>query len=294
MTLSFFPDIGARVPEIDSSVGKGGSSAPKPRPKSSAKIKTSEGARGAENQKAADVWKKDVWELQVCSQTFIELRFSLGNEGKDGKNLDSQTWPGSPRHPRPPERRRSAGKRSSERVLSESLFSSLPRPLSSESSVFGYSSSSYYFSSFFFLSLPFPSVSPFSVSFHTILFGSFWIALAYFVSFVLLLLLSLKVPFKTFPVSNSSCLHVLLVLPFFLFSWFASCSLFWKHVFDQVMSCNKAVFLRTLVFNNIKSWRFLVYLFCLFSSLFLWNSIFNVVSEKFQTAKFDKRAILMD
>ena len=37
----------------------------------------------------------------------IELRFSLGNEGKDGKNLNSQTWPGTPRrpaprHPRPP------------------------------------------------------------------------------------------------------------------------------------------------------------------------------------------------
>ena len=37
-----------------------------------------------------------------------ELRFSLGNEGKDGKNLNSQTWPGTPRrpaprHPRPPE-----------------------------------------------------------------------------------------------------------------------------------------------------------------------------------------------
>ena len=57
-------------------------------------------------QKAADVWKKDVWEFQAFSQTIFELRFSLGNEGKDGKNLNSQTWPGtprrpSPRHPRP-------------------------------------------------------------------------------------------------------------------------------------------------------------------------------------------------
>ena len=58
-------------------------------------------------QKAADVWKKDVWDFQAFSQTFFELRFSLGNEGKDGKNLNSQTWLGtprrpSPRHPRPP------------------------------------------------------------------------------------------------------------------------------------------------------------------------------------------------
>ena len=63
---------------------------------------------GTEFQKAADVWKKDVWDFQVFSQTFLELRFSLGNEGKDGKNLNSQTWPGTPRrppprHPRPPE-----------------------------------------------------------------------------------------------------------------------------------------------------------------------------------------------
>ena len=60
----------------------------------------------AHHQKAADVCKKDVWEFQVFSQTFFELRFSLGNEGKDGKNLNSQTWPGTPRrpssrHPRP-------------------------------------------------------------------------------------------------------------------------------------------------------------------------------------------------
>ena len=59
-------------------------------------------------QKAADVWRKDVWDLQAFSQTFLELRFSLGNEGKDGKNLNSQTWLGTPRpppprHPRPPE-----------------------------------------------------------------------------------------------------------------------------------------------------------------------------------------------
>ena len=57
-------------------------------------------------QKAADVCQKDVWDFQVCSQTFFELRFSLGNAGKDGKNLNSQTWPGTPRrpssrHPRP-------------------------------------------------------------------------------------------------------------------------------------------------------------------------------------------------
>ena len=57
-------------------------------------------------QKAADVWKKDVWDFQSFSQTSLELRFSLGNEGKDGKNLNSQTWPGTPRrpssrHPRP-------------------------------------------------------------------------------------------------------------------------------------------------------------------------------------------------
>ena len=50
-------------------------------------------------QKAADVWKKDVWDFQAFSQTFLELRSSLGNEGKDGKNLNSQTWPGTPKHP---------------------------------------------------------------------------------------------------------------------------------------------------------------------------------------------------
>ena len=60
------------------------------------------------SQKAADVWKKDVWGFQAFSQTFFELQFSLGNEGKKGKNLSSQTWPGSPRrpsprHPRPPD-----------------------------------------------------------------------------------------------------------------------------------------------------------------------------------------------
>ena len=49
-----------------------------------------------QDQKAADVWKKDVWHFQVFSQTFFELRFSLGNKGKDGKNLNSQTWPGTP------------------------------------------------------------------------------------------------------------------------------------------------------------------------------------------------------
>ena len=57
-------------------------------------------------QKTADVWKKDVWDFQAFSQTFFELRFSLGNEGKGGRNLNSQTWPEtprrpSPRHPRP-------------------------------------------------------------------------------------------------------------------------------------------------------------------------------------------------
>ena len=59
-------------------------------------------------QKAADVWKKDVWDFQWLSQTFFELRFSLGKAGKDSKNLSSQTWPGSPRrlsprHSRPPD-----------------------------------------------------------------------------------------------------------------------------------------------------------------------------------------------
>ena len=59
-------------------------------------------------QKAVDVWKKDVWDFQVSSQTFLELRFSLGIQGKDGRNLNSHTWSGtprrpSPRHPRPPE-----------------------------------------------------------------------------------------------------------------------------------------------------------------------------------------------
>ena len=52
-------------------------------------------------QKAANVWKKDVWDFQAFSQTFLELRFSLGNEGNDGKNLNSQTWPGTPRRPSP-------------------------------------------------------------------------------------------------------------------------------------------------------------------------------------------------
>ena len=50
----------------------------------------------------------NVWDFQALSQTFSRLRFSLEIEGKDGKNLNSQTWPGtprrpSPRHPRPPE-----------------------------------------------------------------------------------------------------------------------------------------------------------------------------------------------
>ena len=44
-------------------------------------------------QKAADVWKKDAWDFQAFSQTFLELRFSLGHERKDDKNLNSQTWP---------------------------------------------------------------------------------------------------------------------------------------------------------------------------------------------------------
>ena len=52
-------------------------------------------------QKAADVWKKDVWDFQAFSQSFFELRVSLGNEGEDGKSLNSQTWPGSPRRPSP-------------------------------------------------------------------------------------------------------------------------------------------------------------------------------------------------
>ena len=45
----------------------------------------------AVGQQAADVWKKDVWDFQAFSQTFLELRFSLGNEGKGDKNLNSQT-----------------------------------------------------------------------------------------------------------------------------------------------------------------------------------------------------------
>ena len=52
-------------------------------------------------QKAADVWKKGVWDFQAFSLTFLELRFCPGNEGKDGKNLNTQTWPGSPRRPSP-------------------------------------------------------------------------------------------------------------------------------------------------------------------------------------------------
>ena len=60
------------------------------------------------DQKAADVWKTDVWDFQAFSQTLLELRFSLGNKGKDSKNMNSQTWPGTPRrpssrHPRPSE-----------------------------------------------------------------------------------------------------------------------------------------------------------------------------------------------
>ena len=56
---------------------------------------------GSETRKAADVSKKDVWDFQVFSQTFFELRFSLGTERKDVKNLNSQTWPGTPRRPPP-------------------------------------------------------------------------------------------------------------------------------------------------------------------------------------------------
>ena len=67
-------------------------------------------------QKAADVCKKDVWEFQVFSQTFFELRFSLGNEGKDVENLNSQTW----RHPRPSYcRSRFLGRGSDEALFSE-------------------------------------------------------------------------------------------------------------------------------------------------------------------------------
>ena len=58
-------------------------------------------SRELHSPKATDVWKKGVWNFQALSQTFFELRFSLGNEGKDGKNLSSQTWPGSPRRPSP-------------------------------------------------------------------------------------------------------------------------------------------------------------------------------------------------
>ena len=38
-------------------------------------------------QKAAGVWKKDVWDFQAFSQTFFDVRFSLGNEGKTAR-----TW----------------------------------------------------------------------------------------------------------------------------------------------------------------------------------------------------------
>ena len=31
--------------------------------------------RERKNQKTADVWKKDVWDFQAFSQTFLELRF---------------------------------------------------------------------------------------------------------------------------------------------------------------------------------------------------------------------------
>ena len=59
-------------------------------------------------QKAADVWKKDVWDFRRFPRHFLNCDFPLVNEGKDGKNLNSQTWPGTPRrpssrHPRPPE-----------------------------------------------------------------------------------------------------------------------------------------------------------------------------------------------
>ena len=35
-------------------------------------------------------------ELPGVFPDIFDLRFSLGNEGKEGKNLSSQTWPGSP------------------------------------------------------------------------------------------------------------------------------------------------------------------------------------------------------
>ena len=46
-------------------------------------------------QKAADVWKKDVYDLQAFSQTFLELRVSLGNEEKTprlGLELPDLAW----------------------------------------------------------------------------------------------------------------------------------------------------------------------------------------------------------
>ena len=59
-------------------------------------------------QKAANVWKKNVWDFRAFSQTSLEQQFFLRNEGKDRKNLNSQTLLGtprrpSPRHPRPPD-----------------------------------------------------------------------------------------------------------------------------------------------------------------------------------------------
>ena len=65
--------------------------------------------------------KTDVWDFQSFSQTFLELRLSLGDEGKDSKNLNSQTWPGTPRRPSPRHR---------ERKISPKFFHGRPRGMS--------------------------------------------------------------------------------------------------------------------------------------------------------------------
>ena len=50
-------------------------------------------------QKAAEVWKKDVWDLQT---RLFEVRFSLENDGKDGKSLKlpDSAWKSFRDHPK--------------------------------------------------------------------------------------------------------------------------------------------------------------------------------------------------